>query len=289
MEGSEHSKAVGAAGGDLTQIYNPQTRQMEWAPKSSVLSSNNVRPAPTPTRGQVGPGSITTALSGGAPAGGSGKSFAAAPPLGDPAAANTYATSQAQAAAAIQDNAREAPQRINALRDMQHIINSGLVTGPAQKVMQDFGEKHGINFLTSGQGFVFNKDAARYTAQLAGAVGLNGSDARLGLVGKATPGMQMPKAALDEVLPTYIGLEMAGIARAQAQQQWTAQNGPGKTDAFESEWRRNYDPRVFTQIAKGPQMFQQNVQHLNPQSRQYYLSKLQALRRMGVDINAVTQ
>jgi hypothetical protein len=290
VEGSEHARSIGAAGGEVTSVYNPQTQQMEYVPKTTVLTNGTPNPgAPQPTggqRGATGAGPISSALSGNS---GGGNRYASAPPLGAPAAASTYGTAQGAAFASIQDSARDAPQRISALRDMQHIVNSGLATGPAQKVMQDFGEKHGLNFLTSGAGFVFNKDAARYTAQLAGEVGLNGSDARLGLVGKATPGMQMPKAALNEVIPTYIGLELAKTARASAANTWVQQHGPGDNAGFETAWRQNYDPRLFTQMAKGPDAFAANVAHLNPASKEYYHSKLKALTAMGVDFGAMTQ
>ena len=230
-------------------------------------------------------------VSGGAPngstAGPNGAPSALSP--GEVSAGKTYGDASGKAFAAIQDAARDAPQRISALREMSGLVQNGFQTGPMQARLQDLATKYGLPFGTTDNGFIFNKDAARYTAQLAGELGLNGSDARLGLVAHATPGMQITPGALKQVIPTYIGLEMAKSARAAASTDWVNKHGAATNAGFEKKWRELYDPRVFSALAQGKASFQRQLSSLDAPTQARIRRQYNELAAMGVDFNGMVQ
>lgn len=264
------AEAAAKAPYELIQVWNPDTGQMELRPKSDATGGVTAGGAGR------GPGPIDSALSGG---GGSGH-FAAGPSLGTPGAVDVLGRASADRFNAIQTAAQDSPQRISALREMQGLVASGMATGPTADLKQRLAEKYGMTWAANDNAFIFNKDAARYTSQLAGELGLNGSDARLGMVGQATPGMKITPAALNQIIPTYIGLELAKQARANAAASW-AQSNPTNSAAFETWWRNNYDPRMFTQLSRGRQAFVDNIRKLDPKSQDYYRKRFNALANAG--------
>jgi hypothetical protein len=265
-------EASGKAPYQFQDVYNPQTGQMEHVPVSEMAGGS--------LNQHYGVGGAQ----GGTPGGGH---FAAAPPLGQQSAFETYGKGSANAFIETQGIANNSPQRVQSLREMESLINGpgGLNTGPTRARMQSLAEEHGLSFLANDNAFVFNKDAARFVAQSAQDLGLNGSDARLGMMANASPNMKMTPQALHVVIPTMIGLEYAKMAKATAAASW-AQRSPGTNAQFESQWRQNYDPRMFTAYAQGgPQALAKAPAKL----RQQWLNDYRQLKGMGVNFTQFAQ
>jgi hypothetical protein len=281
--------ARGNAQGEIVNVVGPDGRSYA-VPKSALLDGNGA-PSPaqpgsgSPTRGAGGAGSINSLVGAGA----APKGVVTGLSPTELAAGKTYGASSGNAFATIQDAARDAPQRISALREMDSLVQGGFQTGPSRARMQEIATEYGLPFGTTDNGFIFNKDAARYTAQLANELGLNGSDARLGQVSHATPGMQITPVALKQMIPVYMGLEMAKSARGSAAANWVASHGPASNADFESQWRQNYDPTMFTALAKGKAYFKANYSHLNPQTQAQIRQKYNNLAAMGVDFDRIEQ
>jgi hypothetical protein len=276
---SAEEQAAAVAGGqasarapyDVIQVWDPNKNAFVTVPKSSVTGGI----------GATGSGPLSThyqGVSGG---------LQSSPSLGAQSAANTYGAGSANAFLSTQDIAETSPQRVQALREMQSLINgpNALATGPTAAKMQEIAEKHGLPFGYSNNAFVFNKDAARFIAQNASDLGLNGSDARLGMMANASPNMKMTAPALKVVIPTMIGLEYAKMAKATAAATW-AQHSPQTNAQFESTWRQNYDPRMFTAYAEGgPAALARAPANLRAQ----WLKDYRALKGMGVDFTQFAQ
>jgi hypothetical protein len=268
-------EASGKAPFQFQQVYNQQTGQMEYVPVSQMAGGGS-----GPLNSYYGHGGQQAATPSGP-----GHTFAASPPIGAQAAANTYGSGSANAFIATQDIANNSPQRVQALREMEDLLRGGFSTGPTQQKMQDLAEHMGLSFLAKDNAFVFNKDAARFVAQSAADLSLNGSDARLGMVANASPNMKMTPQALKVVLPVMVGLEYAKMAKATAAANF-AQRNPGGNAQFESEWRANYDPRMFTAYAEGgPKALASAPAGL----RAEWLRKYRTLKSMGVNFGAFAQ
>lgn len=261
-------ESAGKAPYQFQQVFNKDTGQMEFVPVSQMAGG--------------GGGSLDSYYRGNAQSGGH---FAASPPLGTQAAANTYGTGSANAFIETQNIANSSPQRVQSLREMEELMHGGLTTGPTAAKMQELAEHMGISFLAKDNAFVFNKDAARFIAQSAADLSLNGSDTRLGMVANASPNMKMTPQALTKVFPVMIGLEYAKMAKAAAAAQF-AQSNPGGNAQFESQWRQNYDPRMFTAYAEGgPAALAKAPANL----RAEWLRKYRTLKSMGVDFGQFAQ
>jgi hypothetical protein len=269
-------EASGKAPFQFQQVYNQQTGQMEYVPVSQMAGGGGSLNS-FYGRGQA-------AQAGGAAGG--GHTFAASPPIGAQAAANTYGSGSAQGALETQTAAEGSQVRVQAYREMESLLRGGLQTSPARAKMQELAEAHGFNFLAQDNAFVFNKDAAIATAAQSKALGLNASDARLGLVAQANPNLKMPPAALAQVLPIKIGMEYASQAEATVNANWIAQHGPQSNPQFKNWWRQNYDPRLFTAYAAGGA---QAITKAPPNLRQQWLKQYRNLKSMGFDFGQLTE
>lgn len=253
---------------ETVQTFNPNTGQMEIRPKSDV----------------TGGGSLN-AIYGRGGHGAAGHAMPAGPSLGQQAGFEQYAKHSADAFDQTQRIADSSPQRVQSLREMQDLVAHGLPTGPTSAKMQQLAEEHGLTFLAKDNAFVFNKDAARFVAQSAADLGLNGSDARLGMMANASPNMKMTPQALKTVIPTMIGLEYAKMAKATAAASY-AQRNPGGNAQFETQWRQAYDPRMFTEWAKGGPSA---LAKAPAAQRQAWLKDYRQLKAIGVDFTAFAQ
>lgn len=266
----------------LTQVYNATTGQMETVPVSSITGSNPGQY--TPGAGGSAPGSPAgpVAPGGHAPAG---------PPLGLPQAQGELGKGYAQQFNNEQDLAKQVPAQRQSLYNMWNIVRSGTPVGPSAHKLQELAKDWGITPLANSNLFVFDKNASRFIAQSMQALGVQGSDARMGLIGSASPNSQMDAGALNKVIPEVIGLQNALAAKADAKAYWIQHNPQGvmSSPQFEAWWRQNYDPRIFTMMAFGPAAFKAAINKLPAQARQTYMSKYYAMRDMGVDYSQFAQ
>lgn len=261
MEGAKAgAKAAAEAPYGVIQVFNPQTGQMEFTTKSAVTGG---------PRGPGGPGPITQGLSG----------LPAAPPLGAPAAANTYGTASAKAFGDIQQAGQDTPSRMQALREMGGLLDQGLSTGPAQQKMRDLATHLGIPGIITDNVAEFNKWASQYAARSAGELGLSGSDSRVDLTVHATPNGGMPTGAARTVISQLYGIEAAKAARASMASQWARLN-PQDIGGFEKAWRQNYDPKMFEVMQWTPNAREQWLKQ-HPAEAKNFATRYDALKSMG--------
>lgn len=259
---------------ELIQVWNPTTGQMELRPKSDATGGGS----PTATGGGRGAGPIDAALSGG--------HFAAGPRLGAQSAANTAGTGSANAFTAIQEQAQDVPTRLMALRQSLDLVNKGVLTGPGAQSLQHWqglASTFGIPFAGKdvSDATELNKWLSQYSARAAQDLGLSGSDARIALTVQATPNGHMQPNALKHIIPRMIGMEMGKAAYATAAGNWMQTHGADTNAQFQTEWRKNYDPTLFTAMQWGPESFKNWVKSLKPEDQQKYKAKYMGLKAMG--------
>lgn len=273
MTGAKAGAEAGAkAPYELIQVWNPQTGQMELRPKSDATGGGS-------QRGAGGAGPIDAALGG-------GNHFAAGPRLGAQSAANTAGTGSANAFTAIQEQAQDVPTRLMALRQSLDLVNKGVLTGPGAQSLQHWqglANTFGIPFAGKdvSDATELNKWLSQYSARAAQDLGLSGSDARIALTVQATPNGHMQPNALKHIIPRMIGMEMGKAAYATAAGNWQQKYGADTNAQFQTEWRKNYDPTLFTAMQWGPASFKNWVKSLKPEDQAKYKAKYMGLKAMG--------
>ena len=207
-----------------------------------------------------------------------GPVFAAAP-QGATAAANTLATNNANSYKSLTDMASTSADRANTLDNMLALAQGTTQYGPGWSGRLDRIAEINKNLpsnLQLGNDNVANAQVLqKYMSNLAQqyqkALGGTGSDLQLSTVLKGTPTPDMMNKAMVEVIPKLKAQELALQAKANAADQWVAQNGnnPSNLNQFESLWRKNYDPRIY------------QMQQMEPTARARFLATqpdAQALR-----------
>ncbi|PXW28261.1 hypothetical protein [Paraburkholderia caballeronis] len=197
-----------------------------------------------------------------------GPVFAAAP-QGATAAANTLATNNANSYKSLTDMASTSADRANTLDNMLALAQGTTQYGPGWSGRLDRIAEINKNLpsnLQLGNDNVANAQVLqKYMSNLAQqyqkALGGTGSDLQLSTVLKGTPTPDMMNKAMVEVIPKLKAQELALQAKANAADQWVAQNGnnPSNLNQFESLWRKNYDPRIY------------QMQQMTPPERQAFL------------------
>jgi hypothetical protein len=257
------AKATGTAAGDLVDVYNPATHQMEKVPKSVALSG---------------------AANGQTP-------FSAGPPLGATKAFDVTGQNSANAFQDISNGAADVPNRIYALKQMQAItVDPTSQFGAGSNGLNHFNSLLGTLSHSTGISFdpkaatnanEFQKWATQYSARSGQELGLSGSDARTQLAVHATPNGEMTRQALQSVIPQMIGIENAKQGYAAAANMWQQQRGPQDVQNFRTAWNKVYNPSIYTHMAQGPQSFAGWVKTLNPQQAAQVRGQYVALKQLG--------
>lgn len=233
----------------------------------------------------------TDAIAANAAAG--GRPMAAGPALGAGAFADTASAQGAKYFADLQTKAAPINNQVYGLRQILGLSNSPTVFGPGSEaavktagVLNQVGQAFGVpssfnnTNVTSQQ--EMNKWAGQVAAQAAGAMGLNGSDARFNIALESNPSGHMTNSALKSMVPQIIGLAQGVAGQAQAGARYAAQHpGPNAQGEFQSLWNKNYDPAIYTHMAQGPQAFAGWVKSLTPAQAAAVRSKYVILKQYG--------
>lgn len=256
IQAAAAAKSFGSKAGELVQVYNPGTGQMEWRPQQAVLQ------------------------------GGAGGGIAAGAPLGAQAAANVTGTNSANEFKTISDGAADVPNRKYALSQMAAIVaDPKSVLGPGSEAWNHTIGKlatlTGTDAPATSKYDEFSKWANQYSARSAQELGLSGSDARVQIAIHATPNGEMTKPALAAIIPQMVGLENAKQGQANAAVAWQRTHGAADVQAFRTQWNQVYDPRIYTAMAQGPAAVQHLMKTVSASDRQALIRKSQALAAMG--------
>lgn len=205
-----------------TQVYNPQTRQMEFA--------------------------------GGGNGGGgqSGAGMAAAPPLGASSAAEVTGQASATQGMALQQMADQVPARKALLGNLEGALDQ-FTTGPGQNWKQVAKTFANAN-LPTGMQFdpksiasqeEFNKQATQLAQSQFQSLGGTGTDAKLDSAMHTSPNDALSKLGNKGIIAMLKGNEDAISVKNQAWQSWLQNHGPESYGAFSTQFNKSYDPRVF--------------------------------------------
>lgn len=242
IAGYNEAKAgqVGAVKGaeaqfETTQVFNPKTGAMEIVPKSSVLPV-------TGGGGQTRPGGYPGA--GGVQAG---------PSLGQAAAAEAEGKSQQEAGMNLQKQADAVPQQrvfLGELRKTLEGFNSGdpnadwkLTAKKFANANSPFGAVFDPKSIASQE--EFNKSAAQLAMSQFQSLGSGGANSTLETTLKANPNATLSKLGNKGIMDLLSGNQDAIERKAQAWNDYKAQNGPGSYGQFQNEWNKSFDPRLW--------------------------------------------
>jgi hypothetical protein len=216
-----------------------------------------------------------------------------------PAGQASYMQGQAKDAADRHDAtvqaASESPMRINVLDNIIGLSGSGVATGPGQEwqnsVLGYASNLPGLSpFMAKAKDNVAKfQELQKFTYQNAirswQAAGGTGTDAQMESMAHANPNDKLFPAALQQIAKWGKAAELAVQGKANAQDQFLAQNGqtPANQIKFESLWRNNFDPKVFQYSLMSPQekLNFAHTQLKTPQAAKAFLAKQQALKAMG--------
>lgn len=171
----------------------------------------------------------------------------------------------------LKDTASNSAERTNILDSLEAYANGRTTFGPgwtgrienlaAINSKLPSGLAFGSNDVSNAQ--VVQKLASNLIQQYQKSMGGTGTDKQFELVMHGTPGADMTNKAMLEVIPKLKSMELALQAKAGAADNWLAanNNNPASLNKFETDWRRNYDPRIFQAMM------------MNPQQRQAFLSQ----------------
>lgn len=230
----------------------------------------------------------TDAAGGGAA--GSGSIVRPSLPPGYSAASDSTGKASAQVFQNISDMGADVPNRINALRQMQSLVNDPhTVLGPGSAqaanikgilgtIAQSWGGQAPTSVTNAAE---FSKWASQYSARTAQELGLSGSDTRVQIAVHASPNGEMTRGALQAVLPQFIGMENAKQGYANAAVAWQQAHGPDTAQQFRTTWNRVFDPRLYAWSAEGPQSLTSHMQGLSKSDAITLRNKYLTLKQMG--------
>lgn len=277
-------EAAGKAPYQFQQVYNPATKQMEYVPVSAMTGGPSS--GGSPSGGSTLGGYYGQRQGQGAP-----QTFAAAPPVGSVAAANTAGSNSANQ---FNEAIGAAGTAKNANFQLDRLLQAanGLVTGPGSEGISHL--KSGINAAAGavGAGPVFDRDriakfdevrknAAALGLSLSQAVGSQTTDARLKTALDALPNAGYSQPAIQEVGLNLKGLQAAALARGNAAAAWQQQHGPDSFPAFSQTWNNAYNPEVFYNMQKGVPAFQKWAQGLPHAQRTHVLQQYRQMKSLG--------
>jgi hypothetical protein len=205
--------------------------------------------------------------------------------------AEKYANQQADAAAgrgnSLVASSADSPMRVNVLDNIIALSKKGVATGPTQGFLNELGGYATSNpvgaalfpgwrdQVTGAQ--EMNKFMYQNALRNWSAAGGTQTDSQLTAQSQANPNDKLFPDAVQHVAQWGKAGELALQAKANAWQQYKAQNGdtPQSQTAFENQWRQNFRPNDFIRQTidavnkKGWQLHQDasgNLAYVNPKN-----------------------
>lgn len=266
VQAIEGAKATGRAAGEVQQVFNPQTQQMEIVPRSSVLGGGQ--------SGGLGSGRFGGGGSGG---------VAAAPPLGVPEAASVEGKQQAEQGFKTQNEAGAAPQQRLFIRELRQTMEGFTPGNPnadwalmAKKMVNTanpFGNLFDPGKIASQE--QFNKAANQLAMQQFKDLGSGGAQGTLETAMKSNPNATISRLGNKGILDLLQGNVDAKERMGQEWQKWKEApgNGPGSYSKFQTEWNKSFDPQVFMIPYQSKQEAAAMVNAMTPNERKVFQQK----------------
>lgn len=220
---------------ETMQVWDPVKQAMVAVPKSSILPAAGGG-APSRPGGYPGAGGVQTG-----------------PALGVPEAAAAEGKSQQEAGMNLQKQADAVPQQrvfLGELRKTLEGFNSGdpnadwkLTAKKFANANSPFGAVFDPKSIASQE--EFNKSAAQLAMSQFQSLGSGGANSTLETTLKANPNATLSKLGNKGIMDLLSGNQDALERKAQAWNDYKAQNGPGSYGQFQNEWNKNFDPRLW--------------------------------------------
>lgn len=226
------------------QTFNPETNQPSLISKQQFANQTVTRaplpPAtPNPANGETSGGSIPNA--GGIPAG---------PTLGAQAAADVTAKESAEQGIDLQKAADSVPQKKAILGNLDAALQNFTAGAGADwsLIAKKFANATPIgNFdpKTIASQEEFNKQATMLAQQQFQTLGGTGTDMKLGSTMHTSPNELLSNLGNHEIIALLKGNEDAIRVKNDAWQQWQQNHGSQSYGQFQTQFNKEYDPRVF--------------------------------------------
>lgn len=262
----EGARAQGRATGEVQQVFNPQTQQMEIVPRSQVLGAQGGA-----TGGGLGTGRL----------GGGGGAFAAAPALGAPEAAAVEGKGQAEAGLRLQQEAGAAPQQRLFIRELRQTMQGfdpgnpkadwALTMKKMVNTANPFGNTFDPHKIASQE--QFNKAANQLAMAQFKDLNSGGANSTLETSMKSNPNATISRLGNKGILDLLQGNVDAKERMGQEWQRWKESNGPGSYSKFQTEWSKSYDPQVFMVPYQSKEEAAKMVNAMTPQERKVFQQK----------------
>lgn len=215
--------------------FNPQTNQPVLLSKQQFANKTGVG-APAGQSGEI-------PAAGGIPAG---------PPLGAQAAAEVTGKESAQQGIDLQQAADAVPQKKAILGNLDAALGnftSGaaadwkLIGKKFANAANPFGDTFNAKTIASQE--EFNKQATMLAQQQFQTLGGTGTDMKLGSTMHTSPNELLSNLGNHEIIALLKGNEDAIRAKNEAWQNWQQTHGSQSYGQFQTEFNKEYDPRVF--------------------------------------------
>lgn len=266
----EGARAQGRATGEVQQVFNPQTQQMEIVPRSQVLGGSQAGAAPA--GGGLGAGRL-----GGAPGG----RFAAAPALGAEQAAGVEGTEQAKRGIELDREAGAAPQQRLFIRELRQTMSGfdpgnpkadwALTMKKMVNTANPFGNTFDPHKIASQE--QFNKAANQLAMAQFKDLGSGGAQSTLETAMKSNPNATISRLGNKGILDLLQGNVDAKERMGAEWQRWKESNGPGSYSKFQTEWGKSYDPQVFMIPYQSKAEAAAMVNSMSPHERKVFQQK----------------
>lgn len=196
--------------------------------------------------------------------------------------------------------AQEAPMRLNVLSNILHLSQSGISTGPGQDWQNDLlghvANMPGAGMLLSGtQQQIGNyQELKKFTYQQGirawQAVGGTQTNEQLNKLSEANPNTEMYPNAIQAITKWTMAGEQAVMAKANAQDQFLAQNGmtPQAQLSFENKWRNSFDQNAFRLGTMSQPEAVEFLKTLSPAERNSIVQHRQQMIQLGVNPATIT-
>jgi hypothetical protein len=127
----------------------------------------------------------------------------------------------------------------------------------------------------------FNKQATQLAQQQFAALGGTGTDSQLSSAFKSNPNETLSKLGNQQIIQLLKGNEDALAAKNSAWQDWQRKNGPSTYGAFQEDFNKTYNPRVYQAQYMSPDQIKDMRAKMSPAEQSQFLKDYRALKELG--------
>lgn len=127
----------------------------------------------------------------------------------------------------------------------------------------------------------FNKQATQLAQQQFQSLGGTGTDSQLSSAFKSNPNSELSKMGNKQIINLLKGNEDALAAKNSAWQEWQRKNGPSNYGAFQQEFNKTYNPRVYQAQYMTPDQINDMRKNMSAADQAQFLRDYKTLKEKG--------